>query len=211
MADFMDTLEGNAAVKQGGVPKNTLVALMDDAILALYGYYRWPFLKEVNKTLTWTADATTKSFEGIARITTLRYPDTSTRLRPLTLKDDTSFDEYKFNNYSISKTHVWRDAGMDSGRMTIELFAVPSGAVALQADVYLLPTSGDIDDLPAHFRRLIRQMILSEVPGSGVSLANVDYAVREAIAREEDMLGDVDYVGPDDFIQATMMEVNSPT
>ena len=211
MANFMDTLVGNAAVKQGGYSMNTLTALMDDAILALYGYHRWPFLKEVNKTLTWTADATTKSFEGISRITTLRYPDTSTQLRPLTLKDDTGFDEYKYNNHAIVETNIWRDAGVDSGRMTIELFAVPSGAVALQADVFLIPTSGDIDDLPAHFRRLIRQMILSEVPGSGVSLANVDYAVREAITREEDMLGDIDYVGPDDFIQATMMEVNNPT
>jgi len=211
MADFMDTLEGNAAVKLGGYSMNTLTALMDDAILALYGYHRWPFLKEVNKTLTWTASAATKSFEGIARITTLRYPDLATKLRPLTLKDDTGFDEYKYNNHAITATNVWRDAGVDSGRLTIELFAVPSTAAALLADVYLMPTSGDIDDLPAHFRRLVRQMILSEVPGSGVSLANVDYAVREAIAREEDMLGDVDYVGPDDHIQATMMEVNNPT
>lgn len=211
MAEFMDTLEGNAAVKQSGVSMNTLTALLDDAILALYGYHRWPFLKEVNKVLTWTADAVTKSFEGIARITTLRIPDSSTQLRPLTLKDDTGFDEYKYNNYGITKTNVWRDAGLDSGRLTLELFAVPAGAAALQADVYLMPTSGDINDLPAHFRRLVRQMILSEVPGSGVSLANVDFAVREAITREEDMLGDIDYVGPDDFIQATMREVNNPT
>ncbi len=211
MADFMDTLEGNAAVKMGGYSKNTLVALTDDAILALYGYHRWPFLKEVNKTLTWTASAKTKSFEGISRITTLRYPDASNKLRPLTLKDDTGFDEFKYNNHAATKTTVWRDAGTDSGRMTIELFAVPAGAPVLQADVYLLPTSGNIKDLPVHFRRLVRQMVLSEVTGSGVSLANVDFAVREAIAREEDMLGDIDYVGPDDFIQATMMEVNNPT
>ncbi len=211
MAEFMDTLDGNAAVKLGGYSKNTLVALTDDAILALYGYHRWPFLKEVNKTLTWTASAKTKSFEGIARITTLRYPDTSNKLRPLTLKDDPDFAEYKHNNYAATKTAVWRDAGVDSGMLTIELFAVPSGAAVLQADVYLMPTSGDIKDLPAHFRRLVRAMVLSEVPGSGVSLANVDYAVREAITREEDMLGDIDYVGPDDFIQATMMEVNNPT
>ncbi len=211
MADFIDTLVGNPVVKGLGVGNNYLMAMIDDAILALYGFYRWPFLKQVNKTLTWTASAATVSFEDIARITTIRHPDTSSQLRPLTLKDDTGFAEYKFQNYGATKPYIWRDAGVDSGRMTIEIFAVPSSAVAFKADVYLMPSSGSIDSLPAHFHRLVRMMILSEIPGSGVSPANVDFAVREAIVREEDMLGDVDYVGADDYIQAQNAGVNNPT
>lgn len=211
MATFEDSLAGNPAIKEAQVPVSALVAYTDDAILALYGYHRWPFLKEVNKVLTWTANAVTKQFDGIARITSIRYPDLATQLRPLKLMDDTEFAEFKYTNYSGKKVLAWRDAGESAGNMVIEMFAVPTDAVKLQCDVFHMPTSGNIDDLPGHFRRLVRLMVLSEIPNSGVSVANVDFAVREAISREEDMLGDVDYVGPDAHIQAMLQGVNNPT
>jgi len=210
MASFLTVLKGMPQLQ--GVPPETVEGLADDALLALYGVHRWPFLKKVNRSLTWTADSATKAFPGIARITTIRYPDTSTQLRPLKFRSDADFAQFKYDNPNPSKTYIWRDAGLDGNDITVELYAVPSSNVALITDFYEIPKVSNLDATPSYFRRLVRLMVLSEIPNSGVTVINVDYQVREAIARAEDEAsGELDYVAPDDFIEATMEGINNPS
>ena len=210
MADFITTLKGMPQMQ--GVNAETIEGLVDDAILALYGVHRWPFLKKVNQTLTWTASAATVSFPGLSRVSTIRYPDTSTKYRPLTMLSDADFARYKYSNSGITKTYVWRDAGLDGNDLTLEIYKPPSSATSLRADYYEMPGSADIDILPAYFRRLVRLMVLSEIPNSGVSVVNIDYQTREAIARSEDEAGgELEYARPDDFIEAVMQDVNNPS
>lgn len=208
MADFIGTLK---AMPQMSGMTNAVEGLVDDAILDLYGKHRWPFLKETDRELSWAASDSKQAFDGIARITSVRYPDSSSQKRPLELLSDDRFAEYKYQNYNMTEIRVWRDAGLAGDKTNIELFAVPGAAVTLECDCYPIPTVADIDLLPGYFRRLVRLMVLSEAPDGRVSVVNIDYAVREAIAREEDMAGEVNYIGPDDHIQGMMRDVNNPS
>jgi len=211
MPDFIETLKGMPQVKGAAMTADTVRGLVDDAILDLYGKHRWPFLKTVNRSLAWVANTAVQFFPSLSRITAIRYPDSNGQNRPLLLRDDALFTRYQYDNSTTSDTWIWRDAGMSGNKLGIELYAVPTAAKILKVDAYEIPGSSDIDTLPGYFRRLVRMMVLSEIPNSGISVVNVDYSVREAIAREEDMSGEVSSVGMDDHQEAMMRDVNAPS
>ena len=211
MADFITTVRNHPTIKAAGMDQNTVTGLLEDSIGALYGYHRWPFLKRVNEALPWDAGSPTKTFPDVTRIISIRYPEASTRHRPMEFMGDNRFNQFKHTNSEETLPYAWRDAGFDGKDATIEIWKYPSTAVVFLADFYGYPNASDIDALPARFRRLVRQLILAELPNSGVTPINVEYMIRDAIARDELMTGEVDYVGMDDYQDAEMRYINDPS
>lgn len=206
MADFIGALRGMPQFKD--YQPDSVTQAVQDMVIFLAGAHKWSFLLDANRTLTWVANEPVVTFQGISWISALRYPDTSTSHRPLLLKTDEDFARFKYNNEGLNDTVAWRSAGGTGTTRKIELFKVPTSAVQLKADVYTIPTTGEIDSLPGHFLRLVRLGCLSEVPNSNISVPVFDYAMREQIGRDVDMMGSVEYIPPDDHIEAGMRYIN---
>jgi len=210
MASLIETIRNHPTIKALGVDQATVTGLTEDAVGALYGFHRWPYLKQVNRTLTWTAGSPTKTFADVVRIISIRYPETSTKHRPMEFMDDNKFNQFKYTNDQETVPYAWRDAGFNGKDATVEIWKYPSSAVVFLADYYAYPNATDFDLLPARFNRLVRQLVLAEIPNSGVTPINVEYMIRDAIARDEIMTGEVDYVGMDSYQDATMRSINDP-
>lgn len=207
MADFKTTLSAHPAIKNVVDPA-ALDGLISDAVLQVSGAHKWPFLFSVNRTLTWTANQTTKTFPDLSFVETVRYPETGGRYRELILKDDSSdFSAFKYNNSGSTRVSVWRNAGATATGRTIELFAVPTTNAALLCDVYTIPNTGQIESLPSFFNKLVRMCILSEIPNSGISVVNYDYSLREAISRYDGMATDHNEVQVDEVFRSRMMGI----
>jgi len=172
------------------------------------GAHRWPFLLQVQRSLTWAASDSIQSFAEVARIWSIMYPDTDGNYYRMAELSDMEFQSYIENHPSGTEPVVWRDAGWDGNKQQIEIYPVPAAAKTLKVDYTQLVD--DIDDLPSRMHSLVISRMSAMVGNYGAKVA-YERELQLAISREMDLQGKRSHVGKDPVQTGRQSHINNPS
>jgi hypothetical protein len=210
MPDFATTIAGLPTLKD--VTPETRTGLTQRVVMDLVGRHRWPFLLKVQQEFAWAANATIRSFPGVARIWNIMIPDAGDDYYRLVEQSDVEFQKWIELNPGETTPRIWRDAGMAGDEYQIEMYAEPSSAKTLKIDYTEMPNADNVDTLPGRFQSLVMLGVQAyahpEVP---FLLRNYETAIVEAIAREQDLQGKRWRTGMDPVQAARWRHVNAPS
>jgi hypothetical protein len=206
MADIQEVLASMPIVKDMSAAARQ--DLTDFAAMEVAGAHRWPFLLEVQRSLTWAASDAIQSFADVARIWNIMYPDSSGNYYRLDELSDMEFQSFVERNPSTTNVAIWRDAGMDGNKQQIEIYPVPAAATTLKCDYTTLVDN--IDGLPKRLHMLVVSRIMAQVGNYGAKVA-YERELQMAISREMDLQGKRSHVGQDAVQAARMRYYNNPS
>lgn len=172
------------------------------------GAHRWPFLLQVQQSLTWAASDAIQSFPEIKRIWSIMYPDSDGDYFRLQERSDMEFQSYIENNPDATEPAIWRDAGMDGNKQQIEIYPVPTAVKTLKADYTLL--ADDIDSLPSRLHSLVVSRMMAMVGNYGAKVS-YERELQLAISREMDLQGKRSHVARDSHQNSRLSNINNPS
>lgn len=208
MPDLKTVIAGLPGIKQ--IISNTEIdGLIEATVADAAAQHRWTFLKETDRSLTWTSATGKQSFPNLTAIENLEAPDGSNYFQ-LEEMSDQLFKRWKALNPDDTNLRVWRPAGYDGNKLRIEVYGTPAVGTVLKCDYYAFPTVNNQDSLPAYFNLLIIQGVKAAV--GIIGMFDYERQLQRAVTKDQNVnTGKRRRMGRDAIQASRFRNINNPS